>query len=309
MQTKIRTLSGIALLATILVVGIPGVPALAAKRFLTIATGPLTGVSYPAGRALCHIINRRVPNTRCAAWRTAGSGANMDALMDGSADLAIVQNDVARARKAPNIVQVMRLHQDYLTVIVRADDPAATLADLPFRKLYSGSLESGHRGSAVIIAKILDRKLRKPSKSQADLISPPLCAGTVRGLMLMVGQPAGMVQEAIRSCNTRLVGLGEPMITQLTKANLVYTRVTIPAGLYRGQTQGVTTVGQASLLLARKDLPTALVKAIVAAISADLDTLRAAHPALKHLDKRQLRALDTALPVHPGAAAYYTATR
>lgn len=306
MQTKILNLYGILFLICFCTAA-AGPATAAGERFLTLATGPLTGVYYPAGRAVCSIVTRRMPNVHCVAQRTAGSGANMERLSSGAADLAIVQNDVARARRSLDFGQIARLHRDFLTVVVRADDPAQSLGELPLRKLYTGSPGSGHRASATAIAKTLKRRLAKPPPSQSDLISPPLCAGSIRGLMLMVGHPAGMVQEAVRSCNARLIGLSHDMAAQLIASNPVYVAATIPAGLYRGQDEPVSTIGQDAILVARMDLPAEVVARLLSAIDAGLPRFRAAHPALSSVSRERLRSLDTALPVHPGAANYYTA--
>ncbi|RMF09236.1 MAG: TAXI family TRAP transporter solute-binding subunit [Alphaproteobacteria bacterium] len=301
-------LSPILILLAVLAAG-PG-PSWAGEdlRFITVATGPLTGVYYPAGRALCDIANDRIDGVYCVARRSAGSVANLAALEHGSAQLAIVQNDVALTRKSRHARQVMRLHRDYLTVIVGSDETAQTLGDLRFAKLYTGHPDSGHRATAAAVAETLKRSLARPVATHPDLTSPALCNGTVRGLLLMVGHPSGMVQEALRSCGARLIGLDAATIGRLTRANPAYKPAEIPGGLYRGQVQSIATIGQDSILMARSDLEETLVAQLIAAIHNDLERMRGAHPALRSLDRADLRALDPRLPVHPGANRYYSET-
>jgi TRAP transporter TAXI family solute receptor len=69
--------------------------ALAATKYINIATGNITGVYYPAGGAICRFVNRgrKDHNTRCSAESTGGSVSNLNSLRKGGTDFAIVQSD------------------------------------------------------------------------------------------------------------------------------------------------------------------------------------------------------------------------
>src|SRR4051812_23706742 len=71
-------------------------PALAQEqRFVTIGTGAVTGLYYPAGGAICRLVNRNRAqhNIRCAVEATDGSVFNLTALRGGEMEMAIVQSD------------------------------------------------------------------------------------------------------------------------------------------------------------------------------------------------------------------------
>ncbi|MGL4714972.1 MAG: TAXI family TRAP transporter solute-binding subunit, partial [Aeromonas sp.] len=63
---------------------------------LTIGTGPLNGVYYPAGGALCRVLNAEhaLHGDSCTILTTQGSIANLHALAKGEVQLALVQSDV-----------------------------------------------------------------------------------------------------------------------------------------------------------------------------------------------------------------------
>ena len=74
------------------------IAALAADRqptLITIGTAGEAGIYYPAGGAICHLVNenRFEHGIRCLAEITEGSISNLNALRAGNLDLALVQSD------------------------------------------------------------------------------------------------------------------------------------------------------------------------------------------------------------------------
>ena len=66
---------------------------------LIIGTGSVTGVYYPAGGAICRLINKNQPQRtiRCSVQATEGSIANLQALQAQNINLAVVQSDAQLA--------------------------------------------------------------------------------------------------------------------------------------------------------------------------------------------------------------------
>ena len=64
-------------------------------RLITIGTAAKGGVYYPAGGAICLMVNehRLEHGIRCATKATEGSLANLKALRAGDLDIAVVQSD------------------------------------------------------------------------------------------------------------------------------------------------------------------------------------------------------------------------
>ena len=67
-----------------------------ADEFISIGTGGVTGVYYPAGGAICRLVNRNRKNhgIRCSVESTAGSIFNLNALENGNLDAGVVQSDL-----------------------------------------------------------------------------------------------------------------------------------------------------------------------------------------------------------------------
>ena len=66
------------------------------SQALTIGTGPLNGVYYPTGGAICRVLNagHALHGDSCTVQSTRGSMANLKALDKGDVQLALVQSDV-----------------------------------------------------------------------------------------------------------------------------------------------------------------------------------------------------------------------
>ena len=66
-----------------------------AQEFITIGTGSVTGVYYPAGGAICKLVNkdRKAHNIRCSVESTDGSIYNVNSIRSGELEFGIVQSD------------------------------------------------------------------------------------------------------------------------------------------------------------------------------------------------------------------------
>ena len=67
----------------------------AQERFINIGTGGLTGVYYPAGGAICRLLNkgREAHGIRCSVESTGGSIFNLNAIANGELDFGVAQSD------------------------------------------------------------------------------------------------------------------------------------------------------------------------------------------------------------------------
>lgn len=290
-------------------------------RFVVIGTGGITGVYYPAGGAICRVVNRgRLDHgIRCSVVATAGSIENLERLRTGEFTFGIVQSDSAFdaatgsgdfAGSGPfdALRAVLALHPEPFTVLARADSGISSFADLKGKRVNLGPPGSGQRAMMEVVMDALGwspgdfrRATELPPSEQAGAF----CEGRIDAMIYTVGHPSAAVQEVTSACGAVLVPVEGPEIDALVDATPYYRRVTIPGGLYRGNDADVPTFGVGALLVTSAEVPEDLVYLTVRAVFEHLDQLRATHPAFAGLDARTMADAARGLPLHPGALRYF----
>jgi hypothetical protein len=93
---KRRWFIGLVILCLVLFIA-PLRPDLAhgAKKFVSIASGWVTGVYFPLAGAISRIVYEKVPELKVTVESSGASVANAKLIATGDADLAILQNDIA----------------------------------------------------------------------------------------------------------------------------------------------------------------------------------------------------------------------
>ena len=281
------------------------------RDYVAIATGPVDGVYYPVGRALCaRMIAATAARIHCAALPSPGSSANLDLMRSGEAQMAIIQGDIPGYSELVirDLGVVAGLHEEYLTVVAPPDPRIREIHALPPRLLRSGPMGSGHRITAIILATALGVRAPDPvTLSGRHMAASEFCADDDPvALLLMTGHPAGNVQELMLNCAARLVPLDSFTITRIRQRDPAYRAAVIPAGTYRGQERPVATVSRQALLVARRDIPPALVRAVMDAVLEDFEAFTASHPALADLTPLDFTSPRSRAPRHPAAVAKVT---
>ncbi len=290
-------------------------------RLVSMGTGAVRGVYLPVGVALCRLVNqdRARHGIRCAARPSGGSVANVAGLRDGAFDLAIVQSDVqgdavagraafAEAGAFQGLRAVASLYPEPVTILARRDAGIATSRDLAGKRIGAGLAGSGER---VVFDAVMEAEgwTRDSFAELADL-GPreriaQLCAGAIDAFVAVIGHPALLVQEAASTCDVMLVPASSPGIDTLTDGQGVYFPAIIPGSLYRGIDDDTQTFGPGATLVARADLPEAVVTTMLRAIFDDFETLTGLDPVLLALDPQTMAVRGITAPLHSGARAYY----
>lgn len=309
------------LLVVALVAGLTPLAADAEKTFVTIGTGGVTGVYYPAGGAICQLVNRgrRSHGIRCTVESSAGSIYNLEALRTGDLELAVAQSDwqfhayngtskFANQGPYTELRSLFSLHTEPFTVVARADADIQRLADLKGKRVNIGNPGSGQRATMEVLMNALGwttdvfaatSELKSAEQSQA------LCDGTVDAIVFAVGHPSGSIKEATTACRGVLVAVIGPVIDTLVNKHSYYRKATIPGGMYRGNGKDVPTFGVGATVVASATTDKAVVYQIVKSIFDNLGRLRKMHPAFAHFDAVRMANEGLSAPLHAGAIQYY----
>jgi TRAP transporter TAXI family solute receptor len=290
--------------------------------FIGIGTGAVSGVYYPAGGAICRVVNRgRIDHgLRCAAEVTAGSIENIRGVQDGTLDFAIVQSDIAftaangngdvvAGTGLPELRAVFALHAEPFTLVARRDAGIADFTDLKNKRVNVGPPGSGQRATLETLMEALGWSLRdfgRTTELPANEQAGAFCDGRFDAMIYAVGHPAASIREVTSACDGVLVPVTGPEIDALVENAPYFRMATIPGGLYRGNDADVETFGVGALLVTTEATPEDVVFLLTRSVFDEIDQLRDRHPAFTTLDPRSMAREGLAgLPLHPGAERYF----
>lgn len=291
------------------------------QRFVTIGTGGVTGVYYPAGGAICRLVNmdRKEHGVRCSVESTGGSVYNLSALAQGELDLAVAQSDwqfhayngsSQFEAEGPNrkLRAVFSMHPEPFTVIASQSSGIKTFEDLEGKRVSLGNQGSGQSATAETLMDAMGWKVDKFSLAaelEAADQSQALCDGSIDAFFYTVGHPSGAIKEATTSCDSVVVSVDNAATKKLIKDNPYYRKAIIPGGMYRGSDEDVTTFGVAATLISSTDVADDVVYRVVRAVFENFDNFKRLHPAFANLEKEEMVAGALSAPLHPGAVRYY----
>jgi TRAP transporter TAXI family solute receptor len=290
-------------------------------KVMTIATGGVTGVYYPAGGGICRLVNRdRLDHgVRCAVLSSGGSLDNIAALRGDTTDFGVVQTDAAwNAAEATGdfagqppfdaLRAVFALHPEPFTLVARPDAGITQLSDLPGKRVNIGNPGSGQRATMEVVMAAMGwttadfaAATELPSGEQTQA----LCDGKIDAMVFAVGHPSASVQEATSGCGAILVTVAGPEIDALVADNPYYLAATIPGGLYRNNPGDIRTFGVGAVLVTTADEADDLVYLLAGSVFGNLDQFRGLHPAFGALDARGMASRGLVVPLHPGAERYF----
>lgn len=298
-----------------------GSTALAQETFISIGTGGVTGVYYPAGGAVCRLVNRdrAEHGIRCGVESTGGSVFNVNAIRSGELEFGVAQSDIQyhsfngsqqfeETGAFEGLRAVFSLHPEPFTVVARADAGINSLEDLSGKRVNIGNPGSGQRATMDVVLEAMGWTVDE--FSQVSELPPAeqalaLCDNNIDAMVYTVGHPSGAIQEATTACDSVLVNVDSDAIRALVEERPYYRMATIPGGMYRGTSEDVTTFGVGATFVSSDAVSEDVVYEVTKAIFESLDQFRALHPALGNLDAEEMVNDGNSAPLHAGAERYF----
>ncbi len=286
-------------------------------RSMVIGTGGVTGVYFPAGGAICRLINEAQTslNLRCLVESTSGSVENLEALRSGDREFGVVQSDwlyhayrgtskFADVGAHPELRAVLQLHAEPLTLVARADADIEEVEDLAGNRVSLGELGSGQRG-------LMETLMRGLGWSQSTFAQvselPPreqvqaLCEGQVDAAAFATGHPNGLLKEVTTRCDSVLVQVTGPVVDRFVEDFPFYRKTTLPEGMYRGTSRPIETFGVGALLVTTTQVPEDVVYGVTQTVLKQLADLQQMHPAFSQLRPEEMADAGRVVPIHAGA--------
>ena len=246
---------------------------------------------------------------------TGASVENVGSLSDGSADFALIQNDIASFAKNGTGIEafegspieslqgVATLYPETITLVTLAGNDISTIDDLSGATINTGDLGSGTQVNATQIlesAGISDYSEQNAGFSQA---SEQLANGDIDAAFVVGGWPVGAIEDLANTNDVQIVPIdGETRETIKGDASW-FADDTIPAGTYSGVDEAVETVAVQAMIATHSGVDADTVETVTAAIFDNTGDLTI---------KTDFISADSAqdgmsIELHEGAAAYFDA--
>lgn len=289
---------------------------------VVLGTGVVTGLYFPAGGAICRLLNqgRDRHGLRCAVEATDGSVANLNALRGGELDLAMVQSDWQHQAYSgggsfkgvgafEDLRALFSVHSEAFNVLARRDAKLRQFAELKGKRVNVGPAGSGQRAmfeDAMAAHGLAPKDFAQLGDLRGAEQGKALCERKIDAAVVVLAHPNGAIQKMAAGCELALVEIAGPALEKLTQDRPYYAPLVLPGGIYdRLPPQETRSFGLKATLAAPAQLGDEIVYEIVRAVFDNFDEFRAAHPAFATLDPRAMAREGLSAPLHPGAERYF----
>lgn len=242
--------------------------------------------------------------SRLTPLQTGGSVENLEMLRSGDADLAMSLADIIPAA-ADDLTAIGRVYENYFQIAVRDDSPIVSVEQLAGRAVSVGAPGSGATMLSERVLATVElsntealRRVERPMRGAAT----ELAEGLIDAAMWAGGLPTPAFADL--PVGIRLLDLSTVVDALRSRYGTAYEAVSVPAGVY-GPHPGVTTVGVANLLLARRDLADPVVAGIVDLLLDDPASLVPAQAIGSQFLDAQSLIQTGSVQLHPGATSEY----
>ena len=286
-----------------------------AKEFITVGTGPTSGIYFPIGGAFATALKEYGYQTSAEA--TNATGQNIQNILNGDAEIAIAMQDAVMQAytgtgayegkdPATDLCALMRLWPNYVQLVTTADTGIKSVSDLKGKRVGVGAANSG--------VEINARMILNAFGLSYDDITPDYLAygeaidnmknGQCDAVFVTSGLPNATVMDLGVQYDMVIVPIDGDGRDKLVSEYPYYAKSVIPAGTYNN-TEDVEGVFVYNIMLVNKDLSDAMVYDMLEGIFANISTIKASHNAADKNIDITFGVDDIQLPLHPGAEAFW----
>ena len=266
------------------------------KKIIKIGSGSLLEGYYNIGLNLCRFISRANDGIKCEVVPTTGSLENIWLLQREKIDFAFTLSNLAvesyngtgyfaATEPFKDMYQLLRLHDEYFTVLVKDDDKILVFGDLDGKRISNGPPKSDSSVAYDALAAYYDFK--KPPEdieiSHEDY-AKEFCAGKIDAIMLMTGHPDMLVNMVTHVCENDFVTIESDKIDLLVKNSPQFKKVVLESGGYPGITEDQETVAISAIFVAGKSVDKKIVENFLAHLDSRLSRFKSSDPVLYDIE-------------------------
>jgi len=299
-----------------LALAVPSVNA-AGRRFLSIASGWVTGAYYPFAGAVSRVAwkSLKEKNIKVTAESSGASVANAKLIGKSDTDFALLQNDIASYayygklmfdKPIKSLLGCMTLYPETIQIVARKASNINSVADLRGKRVSIGPLGSGTTENAkqILAAWGMSTSDLKSQQLKASQAADYMKDGRLDAYFNTTAVGAAHIIDTCVLVPSNIVPITGPNADKLMKEFTFYANDTIPPGIYKGVDSPVKTIAVMAMMVARADLEEDIVYAVIKATYEDLDQVKKAHAKFKGIDVKNA-LVGMSVPLHPGAEKYF----
>ena len=284
--------------------------------FVTVATGPTSGVYYPIGGAFSSIIQNDL-GFRSSAQSTGASVENINLLLNGQAELAITMADaVNQAYRAFGAFEdqepkeelrgLMSLYPNFVQLVTLESSGIETFYDLADKRVGVGAPNSGVELNARLMFEahgMTYDDIRPDYLNYGEAVDQ-MRNGMIDAAFVTSGIPNATVMDLGTTNDIRIIPIEGEGMAYLNEHYPFFVANVIPAGTYNND-EHVHTASFMNLLLVHHEMPEDAVYEITKGFFEHLDTIHSAHNAAKQNIHLESVMEGMVVPLHPGAERYF----
>lgn len=279
-------------------------------EFLSLGTAGTGGIYYPLGGAIASRLSIADSARQYTAEVSGGSVENVNRVASGQMDLAMAiavtmyqayHGEGDFREPISDLRALAPLYPNMTHILVPASSPAQSVADLAGRRVSVGAAGSGTEQLArhVLEAYGLTYDDVNPQYLSFSESSAALRDGAIGAAIISVGYPAAAVLEASTTGDMRLLPIEGEVLERMVEEHPYYSADEIPAGVYPGVEEPVTTLAVMNWVFAMESLDPEVVRILFNIFENDRVSLEQVHDMARQIDLDRLSSAP--IPLHSAA--------
>ncbi|RQD70991.1 MAG: TAXI family TRAP transporter solute-binding subunit [Tindallia sp. MSAO_Bac2] len=284
--------------------------------FITVATGPTSGIYYPIGGAFSSVIQNDL-GFRSSAQSTGASVENINLLLNGQAEMAIAMADaVTQAYEAFGAFEdeepkeelrgLMSLYPNYVQLVAMADSGIESFYDLEGKRVGIGAPNSGVELNARLMFEAHGMSyddINEDYLNYGEAVDQ-MRNGMIDAAFVTSGIPNATVMDLGTTNDIRIIPIEGDGMAYLEENYPFFVPSIIPAGTYEND-EDINTATIMNLMLIHHEVPEDAVYEITKGIFEHISTIHSAHNAAeRHINMESVMD-GMIVPLHPGAERFF----
>ncbi len=283
------------------------------KTKIRIATGGTTGTYYAYSGVLAQALNAQLDNIKVVVHSSGASKANIFEVVDGDADMGIVQNDVAyyAARgsdlfkedgKIEGFSALGAVYSEAVQIISNAN--INSIDELKGKVVSVGDAGSGCEFNAHQILEVYGMKfddIKVQNLSFGDS-AEALKDGKIDAFFCVAGAPTTAVVELATTNKIHVLSIDENKLNKLKEKYPFYTAYTIAENSYKDINKPINTVAVKATYIVSDRLPDDIVYEMTKTIYENPQKI--IHAKSAEINK-EFAVEGISFPFHKGAKRYF----